>query len=56
MASVVVMVKSKAHGMYGITLNGVEGSNKAEISRNAIRIAANMSNVPARSISVKKVM
>jgi len=56
MASVVLMINSKVHGMYGMTLNGVDGSNKSEISRNAIVIASKMAQVPARSIRVRKVI
>jgi len=56
MAKVVLMIKSKAYGMYGYTVNDIEGRTKSEIMGNAIKQAAYETDVPVRNIKVQKVM
>ncbi|MBP2663528.1 MAG: hypothetical protein H6Q71_1476 [Firmicutes bacterium] len=55
MAKVTVEVRSKAHGYYMATYNGIAGNTKAEISRNAIIAASRLNNVPAKYIRVKDI-
>jgi len=56
MAKVTVEVRSKAHGYYMSTYNGIAGNTKAEISRNAILAVSRLENVPAKYISVKDIV